>query len=210
MSDEVGAGGSPAWLLGAAALFLLLLAALVATSLWRREPPAFPITHRTPQEAGDSLGRGLVTLDARDRRAWVRFDFSRSAVVESGEPAGWDVAARRHRLIVNGGQGFAGHGGVIEVTGTPYEAVGEAPDEGYTGSRVTAGGDSVNSVFDGWYRYGFFSHLLEPKPATYIVRTADGRYAKLRILSYYCPGAEPGCLTFEYSYQGAGGTRLAP
>ena len=38
--------------------------------------------------------------------------------------------------------------------------------------------------------------------------TADGRYAKLQLLSYYCPGARPGCLTFRYVYQGAGGRSL--
>ena len=36
------------------------------------------------------------------------------------------------------------------------------------------------------------------------VRTADGRYAKLEILGYYCPGAHPGCLTFRYVFQGDG------
>jgi hypothetical protein len=38
----------------------------------------------------------------------------------------------------------------------------------------------------------------------YAIRTADGRYAKLEIVSYYCPGAVSGCLTFRYAYQGSG------
>jgi HmuY protein len=50
--------------------------------------------------------------------------------------------------------------------------------------------------------------LLEPDPVTFVLRTADGRYAKLRVLSYYCPGPEPGCLTIEYSFQGNGSRRL--
>jgi hypothetical protein len=40
------------------------------------------------------------------------------------------------------------------------------------------------------------------------VRTADGRFAKMRILSYYCTGATPGCVTFEYVYQGSGSRRF--
>jgi hypothetical protein len=36
------------------------------------------------------------------------------------------------------------------------------------------------------------------------VRTTDGRYAKLEILGYYCPGGQPGCLTFRYVFQGDG------
>jgi hypothetical protein len=42
----------------------------------------------------------------------------------------------------------------------------------------------------------------------YAVRTADGRFAKLQVISYYCTGAIPGCLTFRYVYQGAGGPRF--
>jgi len=38
------------------------------------------------------------------------------------------------------------------------------------------------------------------------LRTADGRYAKIEILGYYCIGALPGCTTFRYVYQGGGGT----
>ncbi|HSR42903.1 MAG TPA: HmuY family protein, partial [Longimicrobiales bacterium] len=53
------------------------------------------------------------------------------------------------------------------------------------------------------------SHILRPKDRVFAVRTADGRYAKLRILGYYCPGARPGCLAFRYVYQGDGSRRVA-
>ncbi len=43
----------------------------------------------------------------------------------------------------------------------------------------------------------------------YAIRTADGRYAKVEIVGYYCPGAEPGCLTLRYVYQGDGSRRLS-
>jgi hypothetical protein len=40
------------------------------------------------------------------------------------------------------------------------------------------------------------------------LRTADGRYVKFEILGYYCPGAQPGCLTIRYVYQGSGARSL--
>lgn len=40
------------------------------------------------------------------------------------------------------------------------------------------------------------------------MRTADGRYAKLEMVGYYCPGARPGCPTFRYVYQGDGTTAV--
>jgi len=36
------------------------------------------------------------------------------------------------------------------------------------------------------------------------VLTADGRYAKIQLVSYYCPRSQPACLTFPYIYQGDG------
>jgi hypothetical protein len=45
---------------------------------------------------------------------------------------------------------------------------------------------------------------------TFVIRTHDGRFAKLAILDYYCPGAEPGCVTLVYTYQGGGGTNRSP
>jgi hypothetical protein len=36
------------------------------------------------------------------------------------------------------------------------------------------------------------------------VRTADGRYAKLELVSYYCPRSQPGFVTLRYVYQGDG------
>jgi HmuY protein len=51
---------------------------------------------------------------------------------------------------------------------------------------------------------------LHPKPNVYIIRTADGKYAKMRIISYYCDGGQAsGCFTIEYIYQGDGSRRFA-
>jgi hypothetical protein len=46
--------------------------------------------------------------------------------------------------------------------------------------------------------------VLSPKPHVWAVRTADGRYAKIQLVSYYCPRSQPACLTFRYIYQGDG------
>ena len=49
-----------------------------------------------------------------------------------------------------------------------------------------------------WHRYDFFSHLLIPRERGYRVALGDGRSARLRFLSYYCPGPEAGCVTLRY------------
>ena len=194
-----------AWILPGVLLATVafLAATFVVGSLRRPGPPAFAPGGPPPREVGDSLvGPRVYTVDARDEGEWRWFDFSRGAVVESTAGREWDIAFRRHDILVNGGEGFAGDGGAVALGGVAFDALTEAPDTGYLGS--VAGRDSTSAAFDGWYDYGFTSHLLEPKPAVYAIRTADGRYAKLEILSYYCPEAVSGCLTFRYAYQGSG------
>lgn len=147
-----------------------------------------------------------ITLDARRRDVWTLFDLETGRVVTGGDA--WDIGVKRHRLALNGGDGFSGSAGAVRLE-VPFEEVREAPATGYTQSRVTPGGDTVHAVLDEWYTYDFFSHLLEPDAITFALRTADGRYAKMRVLAYYCPGPEPGCMTIEYAYQDDGSRRLA-
>jgi hypothetical protein len=188
---------------------VLVLAAvlLVAASLRRPEPPTYAPTAVQPREAGDSLiGPLTYTIDASAPETWHFFDFSRGSRVEGPAELEWDIAFRRFNIATNGGDGFGGRGGAIDLGEVAFDSVSRVPADGYQASDARR--DTVNAAFEGWYDYGFTSHLLMPEPRVYALRTADGRYAKLEILSYYCPGAMPGCLTFRYVYQGAGGTEL--
>lgn len=194
-----------AWILPGVLLatVALLAATFVVGSLRRPEPPSFAPGGPPPHEVGDSLvGPRVYTVDARTEQEWRWFDFSRGSAVESPGPRDWDLGFRRHDILVNGGEGFAGDGGAIALEAVAFDSLEQVPEAGYVQSQ--AGRDSTNPALEEWYDYGFTSHLLEPKPAVYAIRTADGRYAKLEILSYYCPGAVSGCLTFRYAYQGSG------
>jgi hypothetical protein len=187
----------------------MMLVMLVGMTLRRPDPPSFTPTPVQPRPAGDRLvGPELITVDATDARQWRFFSFARGSVVERPGPRDWDLAFRRFQVIANGGPGFAGDGGVLDLGEVAFDDVAIVPELGYV--TTTARSDSVNAAISRWYRYSFTSHLLTPKGTVYAVRTADGRYAKLAFVGYYCPGAEPGCVTFRYSYQGAGGPALIP
>lgn len=200
---------APPWLFVAGGLFVVLLAYLVATSFARPRLATFEPTPIASTPAGDSLVVDTVTIDARDPDAWAFFDFSRRGVVSRPGPREWDLAARRYRMVVNGGAALPGGGGALALQ-APWGAVREAPAGGYETTAGRLDAEPAHSVLDGWYRYDFLAHVLEPRDRTFVVRTADGKYAKLRFLGYYCPEATPGCLTFEYAYQGDGSRRLAP
>lgn len=181
----------------------LVAAILVALSLRRPVIDTYAPTPPAPAEVVDTVvGPVQYTVDARSPDRWVFFDFSRGSVVESPGPLDWDLAFRRFRIIVNGGRGFAGTGAIADLGDVPFESNEAMPDTGWVETEVRS--DSSNPAVARWYSYGWSSHILRPRPNVYAVRTADGRHARMRMISYYCPGAIPGCLTFAYVYLGSG------
>jgi hypothetical protein len=141
----------------------------------------------------------MYTVDASSPDRWTRFDFSRNAVVDSGD---WDIAFRRTHVMAGQGAGITDLGAAV------FDAVGEGPAAGYVIARAQA--DTNHPAIGKWYDYNYLTHLLVSKRHVYALRTADGRYGKFEILSYYCAVVGTGCVTFRYVYQGDGTRRLAP
>jgi hypothetical protein len=182
--------------------FALLIASLVIGSLTTPEFPPYTPTVPPPHPAvvGDSLvGPVTYTLDASSTDRWRHFDFSRSAVVDSG---GWDIAFRRFHLITAPGAG------IVDLGLVPFDSVQELPTAGYLPN--TNASDTTNPGVGKWYAYSMLSHLLTSKRHVYGVRTAGGRYAKVELLAYYCKDVGTACITFRYDYQGDGTSRVAP
>lgn len=199
MSAAAAGGARPpilVWVLAAA--FVLLVAAILIGALVKPDFPPYALSVARPAPVGDSLvGPATYTLDASDGDRWQTFDFARNAVVVEGK---WDVAFRRFRVI-------AGPGAAIADLGvTPFDLVRELPDSGYRANL--AGPDTVNPGVGKWYEYSMLTHLLTSKGHVYAVRTADGRYAKLALLAYYCKEIGTACVTIRYAYQGGGSRRL--
>ena len=188
-------------------VFVLMLASFIVNATRRPDIPMGVITTPHPQPIGDSLvGPTTQTLDASSSDQWTYFDFSRNAAVTNPGPLDWDIAVRRFYIIANGGPGFPGQAGLADLGAISFDSLRVLPDSAF---QVTAK-DSVNPAIRRWYDYGFSSHILRSKNHVYAVRTADGKYAKLQVVSYYCGEATPGCFTIRYAYQGNGTRSFAP
>jgi hypothetical protein len=205
----------------------LMLSLCVACLLWlvgcgsetaRQDDPTASVYVPTPPQPHE-VGRHLVgpivyTIDARSKDVWMYFDFSRGAVVPVQDPKAddWDLAVQRYVIKTNGGDtNPAGQGALLALERYDFATLRRLPDPANFVSDVRTKNrlSSYNASIDKWYNYSYLANVLAPKPIVYIVRTQDGKYAKLRLLSYYCKGGEAGCLTFEYVYQGDGSTTLA-
>lgn len=172
-------------------LFVGVLVWLVSASFVRRDVAAFPPDPLRPDApAATGLVEDTLTIDARDPQAWRFVDLARGTVLMPPDTQGWDLAIRRYHLI--------SAGPVAPVAGA-FDSLHRAPDAGYV--ATVFGPDTVNPALADWYRYSFLSHLLHPVDRVWVLRTTEGRYAKLRVLSYYCPELLAGCLTLRYAYQ---------
>jgi hypothetical protein len=181
---------------------VVAVAALLVT-LTLRQPnvPGYPPTSATPSDVGRGLvGPVLYTVDATEADAWRYFSFRLGSVVPD-ESKGWDLAFRRYAIITSPGAG------ALDLGERRFDDVRTVPADGYIATQHA--GDPRNPAIASWYTYGFFSHVLTPKSHVWAVRTADGRYAKLEMVGYYCPGSRPGCPTFRYVFQGDGSTNVA-
>jgi hypothetical protein len=197
----------PLLVMALATAFLLLVASLVIGSFVTPEFPPYPLTPppsaaQLGSAGADSLvGPELYTFDASGSGAWRRFHFARSAVVESGP---WDIAFKRNKVMTAPGAGIVNLGPVA------FDSVAEVPIVGYATTMAGGGAslDSNNAAVGKWYEYSMLSHLLTSKRHVYAVRTADGRFAKLEILAYYCRDAGAACYTIRYAFQGNGSRRM--
>ena len=83
-------------------------------------------------------------------------------------------------------------------------------------------GKVINPAISNWYNYRTRTHNIESKKYTYLLRTSENRYAKFKILNYYCVRQETdcvnvmcrrdeaACLTIEYVLQPNGESYFPP
>ncbi len=171
------------------------------------------ISNPEPKEVGENLtGEITYTINAFSLKDWVYFDFSKGAVVNISDRTSyeWDMGFRRAKIISNSGaSNLNGKGGIAAIENAEFESVIEAPESGYMIDISKNALETENPVIDRWYLYNYITHELKPKKNIYIIRTADGKYAKMQIMKFYCEGLA-GCYTIKYAYQGNGSRRFTP
>lgn len=150
------------------------------------------------------------------RNAYTFFSLRTGEIVASSDSAstGWDVGFKGTTIIVNGGISGPGEGAAQVVEGL-FAELTQAPEGGW--NQDSANGYAVpTGSGNGWYNYNFATQILSPIPGrVLLIRTADGRYAKVSMISYYqgapdTPGAEDTAryLTFDYVFQPDGSRGL--
>lgn len=155
--------------------------------------------------AGDTRASVGDGIDGKEKRPFATFLFSFKTGQQSWDTTAsnrksnsWDLAFTdlyNSLVIVNNGtnvkspgNGGAGKGAIV-LYDQPYSSITTAPDDAYFAAN------NLNSIgWDGyplpsnkgWYFYSMTTHLARAMPnRTFVVRTADGKFAKLELISMY-------------------------
>ena len=138
---------------------------------------------------------------------YIKFNFKTGAATTGID---WDIAFRGTTILVNGGEASAsdqperqGNASVYLTSGTlaSVENVDTTllTQDSTTELAVTTGSDN------GWYNYNSTTHEISPIAGKIlVVKTHDGKFAKVEILNYYKDmdtSGESQYYTFNYVYQ---------
>ncbi|MCC8170424.1 MAG: HmuY family protein [Parabacteroides sp.] len=189
-------------------LFTCLAATLLYTTSCSDDPNS---SDDTP--VSDEVKTCVV--NATSYKDWVYFSFVSGNSIEVADPKtslDWDIAFHRYDMRTNGGASGSGNAGVIKRTEEDLSAIFEIPQTGYEADKMDsvnyAGMPPVNTADS---RNLLLSSYMDvdtrqmPPQYTlhsnvFVVRTAKGRYAKLRFTDYRNDKDVKGHIKIEYIY----------
>ncbi|TXD54434.1 MULTISPECIES: HmuY family protein [unclassified Polaribacter] len=122
--------------------------------------------------------------------AFTKFSFKSGTVVTD---ASWDIAFRGTDILVNGGSKIGltdepartANGSLAIETGA-FESILEAPEDANFKQDATDVYALPIGSGNGWYTYNRQNNVINPiSGKVIVVKTNDGHYAKMEIISYY-------------------------
>lgn len=133
-----------------------------------------------------------------EKKKYTFFSFKTGQIVPNSDSAStkWDIGFRSTSIIFNGGTSGPGTAGAIVQQGL-FDEIKEAPTSGYVMDNKTTNKFAVSSspfvvgttttTNNWWLNSGTqTSTIISPIAGrVIIIKTADDRYAKMEILSYY-------------------------
>jgi hypothetical protein len=153
-------------------------------------------------------------------KKYTLFSFKAGAIVLNTDSATtkWDVGFNGTNIIVNSGTSGPGTAGA-QVTSAIFDEVIEAPADGFRqDNKNTAPATYAvpRGSGNGWYSYNQSTNIITPIAGkVLIIKTSEGKYAKMEILSYYqdapatpTANSKDRYYTFRYLYQPDATTEL--
>lgn len=180
-----------------------------------------------PRE-GKNLPVKQVTLSRKTAYGndWIYYSLEKGAEVNvseeaHAESADWDIAFNRYNVRTNSGASGKGKGGALLTNFKELAACKVVPEGTFTldaAYTITAPGtgyppptmeSTANEVLCKAIVFSGPPPTYTPSDYVFIVRTAAGKYAKLKAKSFYNTEGKSGFYSFEYAIQPDGGKKLS-
>ncbi len=154
-------------------------------------------------------------VNAVSYRDWVYFSFVTGDSVEVAQPYNswdWDIAFHRYDMQTNGGKTGIGKAGVIMREEQDFATLFTLPETGYYVDKIDSinytGMPPMNTVSSKNRELSRYMEVdtenMPPQyklyPNVFVIRTAKGRYAKLRFTDYRDDKNVKGYIRIEYIY----------
>ena len=171
---------------------------------------AFIITACSDNNSPDDPSQGENTLPVKQvslsRKTaygndWIYYSLEKGKEVSVSEEShaentDWDIAFNRYNVRTNSGASGKGKGGAYTIT---------APGTGFPPPTMES---TANEVLCKAITFAGPPPTYTPSDYVFIVRTASGKYAKLKAKSFYDDEGKSGIYSFEYAIQPDGSTNL--
>jgi hypothetical protein len=176
------------------------------------------------QPQNNDVITGTITIDATAYDKWTYFSFVNEKVVpvtDFSTSSAWDIGFHRQDIRVNCGTSGIGQGGTYNAGKVDFSSVAEAPKTGYLLNNsieileefvmppvyVTVPGDTLLAK---WISISIGQTGPEYVVSNniYIIKTADGKYAKIWLKDYFNDNSETGHVTMKYNYQPDGSRKM--
>ena len=206
-----------------AALFMSLLAMFTFSSCSDDDDEAV-----APENDTEALTEHRVTLSRKTDYGndWIYFSLSEgkelTGINEDNRESNqtWDLAFNRYNVRTNSGLSGKGKGGAADTGKTNMDEVTTVPNVSFvvdemskitskfTGSGVEEIESPLNKKLGEAIKFQGPPPTYTPNNHVYIVKTADGKYAKIKIENFYNDEGKSGFVTFTYVYQPDGSINL--
>ena len=162
-----------------------------------------------------------VKFEAQSYTEWTYFSFEKGNFVEVDQDnynndLNWDLGFLRFNIRTNGGESGKGQGAAIETSAKTFDAVTVIPSSGFIKDSqikvMTSGAmppkyteTSGSTAFkvdgnQGWAKFDPTTMVWSFNNNVFIVRTANGKYAKVIMKTFLNDSDKSGNITFQYVY----------
>jgi hypothetical protein len=180
---------------------MLLMLALSAISCADNKNSENKEPERESLAVSSTDASSSMEIDTTSRTDWVGLDLdSKSYIAVSDFPnqSKWDLAFKRTSIRMNGADVQ------MMIVDKDFSAIELAPKEGYSSDQAPASADAPETSVlafhaePAWYSYNIDTHVVSSRGLTYVIKSNEGRYFKLRILDYYNAARLPAYINLEF------------